>query len=59
MTDKAKSLVRPIADAIKELEDRAADLALEGQWVQSDHLMAEVEDLRERQEIGELYYIGL
>lgn len=53
-----KPLVQPIADAIKELEDEACDLAVDGDLDGSEELMKKVEELREREAIGELYHFN-
>lgn len=61
MTDspQSNSLVQPIADAIQQLEDEACDLAVDGDLDGSEKLMEKVDDLRERQQIGELFHVNI
>lgn len=60
MTEHGKPpLVELIADAIKRLEDKACDLAVDGDMGGSEELMKEVEELRERETVGELYHFNM
>lgn len=58
-TPQEKPLVQPIADAIQQMEDEACDLAVDGDLDGSEKLMKEVEELREREAVGELYHFNM
>jgi len=59
MTGLPTLILQPMQDAIDAKEKQAEDLALDGDFDAADLLLAEIEDLRERLAVGEVYYINI
>lgn len=55
----APTTVKPIGDAIRELKTKMEDLALEGRYADADDLLSEIEELEDRQGMGELFVVRL